>query len=174
MSYPSDVYFDIETLVNAAQPTSILLLGDETEKTQPLLKNYIAQKHLLKQDCKISHIRTHQIGLLDKNQTRFDLGIVIDLFEHIDKQQGQFILSKLRDIHTDQYCIYLPIKETKEPTSWMLSDLFSFALSRVASYTEKDQQYGLFKYHVDDYKKTPDWLNSDNWSNPNMWDKYRW
>jgi hypothetical protein len=57
---------------------------------------------------------------------------------------------------------------------WLLNDLFSFALKKVASYPCNGIEYGLFTYHIDDYKKTPDWLNADNWANPEMWGKYRW
>jgi len=58
---------------------------------------------------------------------------------------------------------------------WHLTDLFSFALSKVASYLQEDQtEIGLFKYNINDYKKTPDWLNADNWANPQMWGKYWW
>lgn len=164
-----DVLFDIETLVNVAQPQRILLLGD----CEPaFLDTYIEQKSLLGQMSDITHIRTNNIGGLAELKTRFDVAIALDLFEHLDKQAGVQILSRLRDVLSAQYCICLPLDTSLN--EWKLTDLFSFALKRVASYSCDDMEYGLFKYNISDYKNTPDWLNADNWANPNMWNKYRW
>jgi hypothetical protein len=102
------------------------------------------------------------------------VAIVVNLFEHLDKAKGMQVLSRLRDVLSPQYCICLPLSKTGDANKWQLTDLFSFALSKVASYTQDSVEYGLFKYNIDDYKKTPDWLNSNNWANPQMWGKYWW
>jgi len=171
MNYPSDIFFDIETLVNVAQPERILLLGN---CDAGFLDNYLEQKRILKQSCETQHITTQNIDHLWSLQERFDVAIVVSLFEHIKKQQGQQVLSRLRDVLCPQYCICLPLSETAGNEQWHLTDLFSFALSKVAEYPVAATKYGLFKYNINDYKKTPDWLNADNWANPQMWGKYRW
>lgn len=171
MTYPADVFFDIETLINVAQPERILLLGD----VQPdFLNEYRHQRSVINQDCEITHLRHHELDALNAQSARFDVGIAINLFEHLDKQQGQQVLSKLRDVLTAQYCICLPLGHETEEAAWQLNDLFSFALKRVNSYRSDNTEYGLFKYNISDYKKTPDWLNADNWANPQMWGKYWW
>jgi len=171
MSYPADALFDIETLVNVAQPSSIVLIGDQSPE---FLAEYQQQKQLLNQDCTITQIKTADITLLSQLEQRFDVGIAIDVFEHIEKIQGVQILSRLRDVLTRQYCVCLPLGNLTSQHDWQLTDLFSFALNRVALYQHNNQKIGLFKYHINDYKKTPDWLNADNWANPNMWGKFRW
>lgn len=174
-TYPTDVLFDIETLINVAQPSSILLLGDHSVD---FLDTYLEQKALIKQPCEITHIASADIALLNKLQQRFDVSIALNLFEHIDKTTGTQILSRLRDVLSPQYCICLPISPPNDKNvdapSWRTNELFGFALKRVASYQHNEIEYGLFKYNIDDYKNTPDWLNSDNWANPEMWDKYWW
>ena len=181
-TYPQDVYFDIETLINVAQPSSILLIG---EQTSDFLDNYREQKQILNQSCTIDCIRNDEIDSLAE-VPRHDVAIAIDVFEHIDKQTGYQLLSRLRDLLAQQYCIALPFcgpaqnstTNSDSHESWLLTDLFGFALQRVAVYenaaSDNSQQIGLFKYNIKDYKKTPDWLNSDNWANPEMWEKYRW
>lgn len=177
MNYPPDLFFDIETLINVAQPKSILLLG---ECDPAFLDNYKEQKELLNQDCNITHISLQQLDLFWQLNERFDVGLVVNLFEHIDKLSGQRILSRLRDVMCQQYCLALPLIDQtsaarEHPSnSWALTDLFSFALSKVASYQSDSIEHGLFKYNINDYKKTPDWLNADNWANPQMWGKYWW
>lgn len=175
--YPRDIFFDIETLINVAQPSSILLIGNQNST---FLDDYIEQKALLNQDCKVTRIDVSQLPLLNKTD-RHDVGIAIDVFEHIDKQSGVQLLSRLRDLLCHQYCICLPIKDSHSPknkTDWQLTEMFGFALERVALYDNAEQdiknQIALFKYNISDYKKTPDWLNSNNWANPEMWGKYWW
>tara|TARA_B100000530_G_C15906141_1_gene467418 strand:- start:239 stop:688 length:450 start_codon:yes stop_codon:yes gene_type:complete len=31
--------------------------------------------------------------------------------------------------------------------------------------------YLVYVYNISNYKKTPDWLNSENWANPELWEK---
>lgn len=157
--------------MNVAQPRSILLVGGQPTG---FLDDYLHQKAVLGQECSISYIDLDNIDSLENLNKRFDAGIAIDLFEHIDKQQGAQILSRLRDVLTAQYCICLPLDAANNSSAWHLTDLFSFALRRVASYHLEGTEYSLFKYSIDNYKKTPDWLNSDNWANPEMWGKYWW
>ena len=173
MNYPSDVFFDVDTLLNSVNASHILLLGDvETS----FLDNYVEQKKLLKQECHVTHIKSKGLATLEQHQSQFDVAIAINLFENISKTQGKQILGKLRDVLSKQYCVCLPISQTSTAGKWQLNDLFSFALERVAKYQSLDKkiEYSLFKYNISTYKKTPNWLNPNNWANPKLWDKYRW
>ncbi|MEM7360545.1 MAG: DUF6231 family protein [Pseudomonadota bacterium] len=171
MSYPADIYFDIETLVNVAQPTSILVLGDIGVE---FLEEYQQQRSVISQECTVTHLPSAEISQIEGLLQRFDVGIAAGLFEHLDKHQGAQVLSKLRDVLTAQYCVGLPLSTNPDQDGWQLTDLFSYALKRVNSYAQVDKEYGLFSYNISDYKKTPDWLNADNWANPEMWGKYWW
>ena len=31
--------------------------------------------------------------------------------------------------------------------------------------------YFFYVYNIGTYKKTPDWLNNENWANPELWEK---
>ncbi len=171
MTPPTELLFDIETLINSAQPSRILLLGN----IQPaFLDEYVAQKQVIGQECDITHIDTDNLNDLWALNERFDVGLALNLFENIDRVTGYQILSRLRDVLTPQYCIALPLAEQSPNSSWQLTDLFSFALSKVNSYEQTEPKLTLFKYNIDDYKKTPDWLNADNWANPQLWGKYWW
>ena len=171
MTYPRDVQFDIDTLINDAQPQRILALGDIDPS---LFDEYRAQKSLLQQPCIVQHLPVAECMQVMSMTTRCDVAVAFNLFEHIDQQQGMQILARLRDVVAAQYCICLPLGEHNHQSQWQLTDLFSFALKRVNTYTTPEAEYSLFKYSIYDYKSTPDWLNPDNWANPNMWNKFRW
>ena len=171
MTYPADALFDIETLINVAQAEHILVLGDDGVD---FLDAYVEQKSVLNHQCDVTHISSNNIQQLWQQEQRYDAAIAVNLFEHIDKAKGMQVLSRLRDVLSSQYCICLPLSTAPSTNEWHLTDLFSFALSKVATYKRDNVEYGLFKYNINDYKKTPDWLNSDNWANPKMWEKYWW
>lgn len=172
MSYPAETFFDIETLINVAQPTKILVVGDVDPA---FLDDYRQQKELIGQSCEVSHVATEQLESLWQIDTRFDVAVVINLFEQIDKTKGRQVLSRLRDVLSAQYCVCLPLNTNNDDQdAWKLTELFGFALRKVADYSVNETQYALFKYNIQDYKNVPDWLNADNWANPNMWGKYWW
>ena len=129
---------------------------------------------MLNQNCHIEHLPSKDIQELWNQHQRFDLTIAVDLFEHLEKNNGMQVLARLRDVLCPQYCVCLPLAKQANPKHWHLTDLFSFALSKVDDYSDGNIDYGLFKYNIDDYKKTPDWLNANNWANPAMWGKYWW
>ena len=172
MEYPKDLFFDIETLINTAQPSRILLIGD---CDAGFLTTYQQQKKLIQQDCEINSISSTDIDQLWQINDAYDVAIVVNLFEHLEKSKGMQVLSRLRDVLSPQYCIALPVSKSRNDAEWHLTDLFSFALSKVSSYQQDNEStISLFKYNINDYKKTPDWLNADNWANPQMWGKYWW
>ncbi|WP_189399593.1 DUF6231 family protein [Arenicella chitinivorans] len=171
MIYPRDVQFDIDTLINDAQPKTILALGDFDAA---LFDEYRAQKSLLQQPCEVEHVSVSDCMQVMRMATRFDVAVAFNLFEHISRQHGMQILARLRDVVAAQYCICLPLGKHDDQSHWQLTDLFSFALKRVSTYTTPEAEFSLFKYSIYDYKSTPDWLNPDNWANPHMWNKFRW
>lgn len=171
MNPPNELLFDIETLINSAQPTRILLLGNVDPS---FLDNYLEQKNLLNQTCNVTHIDVDHLDSLWALNERFDVGLALNLFEHIEQKIGYQVLSRLRDVLTPQYCVALALSHQNPASQWKLADLFSFALSKVSDYNNSQTKLSLFKYNIDDYKKTPDWLNADNWANPSLWGKYWW
>ena len=171
MNIPAELLFDIETLINTAQPQSILLLGDLDSE---FLTDYLHQKEILNQSCELTVIPSSEIDSLSELNRRFDVGIAVDIFEKIDKTAGQQLLAKLRDLLTAQYLVALELNNSDSSAHWALTDLFSFALKKVSSYNTQQQTVSLFKYNIEDYKNTPDWLNADNWANPHLWGKYWW
>lgn len=171
MTPPKELLFDLETLINAAQPSRILLLGNIDPS---FLNEYVSQKKLINQSCHITHFDANSLDEIWNLTERYDVGLALNLFEHIDKLKGHQVLSRLRDVLTPQYCIALPLTQQQSKSPWQLTDLFSFALSKVNSYDQDEARLTLFKYNIQDYKKTPDWLNADNWANPQLWGKYWW
>lgn len=169
MLYPDSCLFDIQTLIDASQPDSILMIGNSH-----VCDDYIQQRDFINKPCQLTRLELTDVRELQQLQQRFDLAVVMYTLEQLSKQQGQQLLAQLRDIYCEKFCVALPIANDSD--SWQQTDLFAFAMSQVSDYkTEQTNSIiALYKYDIASYKKTPDWLNPKNWANPEMWNKFRW
>jgi hypothetical protein len=169
--YPRDLLFDIETLVSVAQPKSILILGP---RPTGFLADYQQQCGLLNHPISIETVDKPDVKMQIKSTLQYDLGILLGGLERVDKSLGGQLISRLRDVQCRQFCLVTSLDKQPSAETWGLVDMLSFGLRSVATYEVEQQHIGLFKYNLKDYKKTPDWLNADNWANPEMWGKYWW
>lgn len=169
----SQITFDIETLVNECQPETILQVGDETEA---FTENYTAQKKLLNQTCSVTVISADSALAQLRQPQRFDVGVVANTLEFLDKDTAGQLIARLRDLHTDRFVVVVRMgAEWQQINSvWQTSDLLGFGMKLVGRYEVESKPVHLYKYDITTYKKTPEWLNASNWANPNMWGKFRW
>lgn len=109
---------------------------------------------------------------------RYDLAIIADQLEHLDKRLGIELLAGLRNLSASRLAVLVDLAQTRE---WQENDFFSLALQRHASFTQAEREecdekrtLALYTYDLADYKQVPDWLNNKYWANPDMFDKYWW
>lgn len=177
MHYSHDAIFDLEQLLDACAPDSLLVVGNTVNAANtstdnaPLGEQYQQQRHIIHKPCDISRL-THdiQVGhpLL---QQRYDLAIVSGALESVDTQTGQHLLGRLRDLCTPRLAVLVDLNQCE----WSVADLLAFGLVRIHHYDiGQTQPVALYHYNIDTYKKTPDWLNAKNWANPELWNKFWW
>jgi hypothetical protein len=169
----TDYAFDIETLLNESLPESILAIGPNTGK---LVADYVEQKRFLKRPCEVSTIEDGDLLAQLEALCRFDIGIVMDMLQHMDKSRGCQLIARLRDLHTPRFCVVVPMGADWQghESHWEPADLLGLGMSRVNVHQHDDKPVHVYKYDIATYKKTPDWLNAKDWANPELWDKYRW
>ena len=169
---PESYCFDIETLLNECQPRSVLLIGAGADRA---VANYVEQKQLLRGDCTVERIaRDSPPGKVER---RYDMGIVTDTLEYMNKRDAVRLLSRLRDLYTARFCAVVRIGDDWPGTrsTWTRNELLGIGMTLVNSYPDdNDRRLHLYKYDIATYKATPRWLNPDNWANPELWGKYRW
>ena len=165
--------FDIETLINECQPASILVIG---ERAQGYIENYISQKKIIKQECSVTSISVDTALAQLKQHQRYDVGIVADAVEYLDKDQSGQLIASLRDLHTTRFVMVVRMgdKWDRLKSVWQTVDLLGYGMKLVNRYSFDDKPIHVYKYDISTYKKTPEWLNSKNWANPQLWDKFRW
>ncbi|GAB4288171.1 MAG: DUF6231 family protein [Thiohalomonadaceae bacterium] len=154
---------DLRQLLEHLQPRSVLCLGDSCDST---VLEYVAAAP--------GRLAQH-LAELPETPGRFDLVIVADLLERLDKTRGTRLLARLRDLHGGRFLLILPGGLQAEQSSpWDNNELLALGLILVGRYPATDGARYLYRFDLDDYKTTPDWLNSRFWAHPERWDKDFW
>lgn len=163
--------FDIETLLNECQPDSVLVIGDGADDA---VERYREHKRMLGRECSIERIERNTP--IESLEARYEMGIVTETIEHMDKRDAILLLSRLRDLYTARFCAAVRVGEgwSGVTSTWTRNELLGIGMMLVNSYTDDGRRIHLYKYDIATYKPTPGWLNPDDWANPELWDKYRW
>lgn len=169
MALPSSAGTDIMALLRSLQPQHILMAGqiqtlaDVLEETVP------------------TNTRIDQQGLDDLRQTVdqlpvYDVIVLLEVIENLDKAEADALLSRLRDLHARHLFVFVPMGEgwSGLQSHWHQTDLLALGFSLWKTYTIEQSDLHLYRFELDTYKATPEWLNSKYWANPELFGKYRW
>ncbi|MBL4833231.1 MAG: hypothetical protein JKY26_04570 [Pseudomonas sp.] len=150
-------------ILDQYQPRRLLCISGDSI---PAVMAYVEQHP----DCVL--VETDKVPLPDElaNQ-RYDMAIVADQLEKLDKRQGVELLAGLRNLSVSRMAVLVELEQAPE---WQASDFYGLAMQRDARF-EKDQRcLTLFTYDLAEYKTVPDWLNAKYWANPENFDRYWW
>ena len=100
---------------------------------------------------------------------RFDLALVIGLLEGVDRREGEQIIGRLRNYHTDHLFVLVG-----DDPRWAANDWFGLALQRADQFDVAGQHLTLYGYDLASYNRTRSWNNPKYWANPENWGKYWW
>ena len=152
---------DLKILLKTTQPASLLL-----SDPNPLPGDVLAACP----NCQVTRVEGDILAQLD-TLGRFDLGIIANSLEHVDRKTAGRILARLRDVHTRRLVVLVPIGNTWENqcNHWEAIELLGYGMSLMARYQVDDKALHLYHYAIETYKLTPDWLNSKHWAHPEHW-----
>lgn len=101
---------------------------------------------------------------------RFDLALLVDCLEHLDKRHGLQLLGGIRNLNASRVAVLADLSAS----GWSDTDFYSLALQASERFQRDEQVLSLFTYDLRDYKQVPDWLNARFWANPHNFGKYWW
>jgi len=149
---------DLATLLKTVRPASLLLIDPHPAalpdpappQTQRLSGDLLAQL---------------------QTAGRFDLGIVANTLEHLDRKTAGAVLARLRDLHTRRFVVLAPIGERwdNQQSHWHSADFLGYGMTLMARYRVDDKPLHLYHYAIESYKTTPEWFNSHHWAHPERW-----
>jgi len=158
-----------DDLINCVlEPQNQILVVTESQLSS---KNQLALK-----TKQVTQLSAKKILSQESFNKRFHNTLVFDQLEYLDKPIAYQLIAKLRDVLSEQIHILAPISDNKIGSSsgWCHADFISLGFRLIKSYCETTPALQLFRFDMYNYKRTPDWLNSKYWANPEMWDKNRW
>lgn len=169
----TQITFDIDTMINEARPGSILGIG---EGAGDYARNYLAQRQILKQPCTVTTFSADTALARLTPSHRYDLGIVANTLEYLDKDLSGQLIARLRDLHTSRFVVVVRVGHDWDDlaTVWNNNEMLGLGMKLLSRYEDEGRQVHVYKYDILSYKKTPEWLNPHDWANPELWDKYRW
>lgn len=147
--------------VDDIAPDSVLLLGPTAS----------ACWERLDLTCEPSEVSIRYTGQthLPELVVPFDLVLVGGIIEQLDRRDGGILLATLRDLHARTLIVQILDAFVADETSWSLADMLAFGFERLGSFKEPEGTVDVYRFSLNDYKKTPDWLNPSNWAHPHLW-----
>lgn len=87
----------------------------------------------------------------------------------VEEDQLDAVIAHLRDFLSLELYV-LHTGDSMEQTRRM----GALGLHCLQTFEVDEQPWGLNHFSLKTYKKTPNWLNSRFWANPQLWNKFRW
>ena len=155
-------------LLEKKSPASVIFIGDAARSAADAFRKDQPEADIVLSDA-ASALETL------KKQERFDLAVVINALETLEKAHAENLLAALRDLHAR--CVVAAVRLGEHwsgtQSTWRERDLLGLGMKRLDT-DSPDANQGLFEFNIQDYKLSPDWLNARHWAHPELWDIYRW
>ncbi|SDT95899.1 DUF6231 family protein [Halopseudomonas salegens] len=121
-------------------------------------------------DTEVVHCREVPVPEVWQQQ-RYDLALVAEQLEILDKQRATELLAGLRNLLVNRLAVLVDLNLASD---WQEKDFFALAMQRQGHFQQEERSLHLFSYDLQDYKQVPDWLNAKYWANPELFGKYWW
>jgi len=151
----------IARYVDDIAPDSVLLLGSTANARWVQLDLNCAPNVVSVREVDQSH--------LPSATGPFDLVLVAGVIEHLDRRVGGRLLGTLRDLHARTLIVQILSAIGTDETCWSLADMLAFGFDQLGSFEESEGTVDVYRFSLNDYKKTPDWLNPNHWAHPHLW-----
>jgi hypothetical protein len=153
---------DVLQLLKQTRPASLLSIG-------PHARDFFSG-YLVSTDCDFVHLTLQQASDRLPTLPRFQFALIAAI-EQLEKAPAAALIARLRDVHAERFAVVAALAPGAA-NAWTAQELLASGLYRVADYPQTQQ--ALYQFDIAQYKQTPDWLNSDYWANPELFNKYRW
>jgi len=159
-SIKASVKYEIESIINSN--SSIIIAVKDANDLEILSKT-------LRKNVKIAEIKS--LLKASANTQRFNTILLYNIVESLPKKKTQHLIAKTRDILATSVYLFLDYQKC---STWSSAELMALGFRIEKEYRKQKENWDLYYFNIEDYKKTPDWLNSKGWANPENWDKFRW
>ncbi len=151
---------EVERVLRVRQPRSLLAVG---EQAHALLARYTSGT-----DCRYVALAEANVATLADE--RFDLALVAPA-----TGPGKTAVVQLVAALRDRYARHLLVAARIDTRNGLTpAEYLALGMRHVGDYGSEALAHALYEFDIVDYKHTPDWLNSQHWAHPELFDKFRW
>ena len=150
----------LDQLISAAlagRPRTALLLGGQDQEAAQALCEALQAA-----GCKVRQLQADQLQQAERGTAQADLAVSLNLMRD-GPDNADEALARLRD----QLARRVLVLEAPDPRN--AEELTALGFNVLAR-----EPLLLAAFDLYDYKQRPDWLNPKHWSNPDLWDQFRW
>jgi len=117
-----------------------------------------------------------ELSALTASGRTFALAVTAGVLEDLEAEDGGVLLASLRDLKAARLLVAVPAvtDHRRHRSTWPLEHMLAHGLEARRILGTGDAALALYGFDIDHYKKTPEWLNSRNWANPENWNRFRW
>ncbi len=150
--------------IESHDPDSLLMVAASGD---PL----VAAAEQVRSDTGLTRIAPDQAATDMPGSAVYDLAVVCDALQALEKSKGERLLGRLRDV---QAKAVLVASQAQCSCNWTPTDFIALGFKRCRTQTDVADGWLLYRFNIYDYKDTPSWLNARNWANPERWGQGRW
>tara|TARA_Y100001947_G_C10182133_1_gene236991 strand:+ start:134 stop:604 length:471 start_codon:yes stop_codon:yes gene_type:complete len=147
----------------------IIIILENLEYKKIFIFSNIANDLLKSLDIRQPFTRIDSISKIEQSIDDDSMLLMI-LDEEAFKLEQINTLATIKTFHQDKFIIINKYKKEKKKVDFH-NTLMSFGFKLL--FTDEFQKifYDIYEYNIIDYKNKPEWLNSDYWANPELWEK---
>ena len=159
---------DLQTLLESVRPVSLLLAGGA--------RDYETIVNQATGECQMKGVDLDALCRQLDELAVFDVVLLAEVLENLEKHEAATLIGRLRDLHSRHLFMFVRMGQgwSELKSYWRRNDLLAYGFSLYGRYKEDEREYHLYRFELETYKTTPDWLNSQYWANPELFDKFRW
>ena len=147
----------------------IIIILENLEYKKIFIFSNIANDLLKSLDIRQPFTKIDSISKIEQSIDDDSMLLMI-LDEEAFKLEQINTLATIKTFHQDKFIIINRYKKEKKKVDFH-NTLMSFGFKLL--FTDEFQKifYDIYEYNIIDYKNKPEWLNSDYWANPELWEK---
>lgn len=101
-------------------------------------------------------------------QARFDLGVIFDGIEKLEKQKATELIGTLKNQYCETLWVGMPAND-----SWSREDFIALGFKQSAQ-NPIGPHFFFYDFDIATYNRKRSWNNPKNWANPENWQRFRW
>ena len=155
-------------------PDIISLCEDSSAPVSHICTENREWLHVIARSNKSTISTLSELCSINPDADKIEHLLLYQAFESVPRANALPILAQLRDRRCKLIHIGLEHSHASNETAILPQDLAALGFTCIHQYPFKNHAFHLFRFSLYNYKRTPDWLNSRFWANPERWDKTRW